>query len=51
MDIQDKNNIIVPNIYLLSLKANIIFAICKCFYITINDYVLFFYQWQVHLLD
>ena len=51
IDIKKLNVITQLNVYFLSLQTNIITIIKDCFYISIINTFVFFYQWRVHLND
>ena len=51
MNIQDFNQAVVSDAYLLSLQSDITAAIAECRYISVMNSKDFFYQWQVAKAD
>ena len=51
MNIQDFNQAIISDAYLLSLQSDIIVVITECRYISIMNDKDFFYQWQIAKAD
>ena len=51
IDIRELNVITISNVYFLSLQSDIIVFLQNCFYISLIDASIFFYQWRVHSDD
>ena len=49
INIRDLNDLIVSDVYLVSLQTDIIARLLECTYLSILDAMLFFYQWLIYL--
>ena len=49
IDIRDLNDLIVPDVYFVSLQTDIITRLLECTHLSILDAMSFFYQWLIHL--
>ena len=49
VDIRDLNDLIVSDVYLVSLQTDIIARLLGCTHLSILDAMSFFYQWLIHL--